>query len=375
MPRAKYKKRSDGRYEAKVFLGVDDTGKRIRKSVFAKSSAELERKVEEIHQQIRESTYIINDTVLIKDYCNHWFDTYKCQKETNTKAMYKNIIEKHISPCIGDLMINQLKKQNIQAMLNSRYDKPRTCQQIVQVLRQIIDEMKMDRCISPLDAENLTKNLSTPKYRAKEKRALNKRELEAVRKADFTDREKAFVYVLFYFGLRREEALGLMKNDFDFANNKLSIQRAIIFDGNNSECKGTKSFAGERSIDIPSECKAFFMEYVAKIDTLYLFTKVNGMPITKSSYDKMWKYIVRKMNDAVMTDKERENGITPINITAHYFRHNYCTLLYYSDVSAGKAVELMGHADYKMIMNVYKHLDEEKENTAEKLNNTIKLAL
>ena len=289
--------------------------------------------------------------------------------------MYKNIIEKHISPCIGDLMINQLKKQNIQAMLNSRYDKPRTCQQIVQVLRQIIDEMKMDRCISPLDAENLTKNLSIPKYMAKEKRALNKREIEAIRKADFSNREKAFVYVLFYFGLRREEALGLMKNDFDFINNKLNIQRAIIFDGNNSECKGTKSFAGERSIDIPSECKAFFMEYVAKIDTLYLFTKVNGMPITKSSYDKMWKYIVRKMNDAVMTDKERENGITPINITAHYFRHNYCTLLYYSDVSAGKAVELMGHADYKMIMNVYKHLDEEKENTAEKLNNTIKLAL
>lgn len=368
MPRAKYKKRPDARYETKVFLGYDDTGRRIRKSVFAKSSAELERKVFEIRQQIKESTYIINDTMLIKDYCNKWYDTYKSHKETNTKAMYKNIINKHICPCLGDLMIKQLKKQDIQAMLNSRYDRPRTCHQIVLVLKQIIDEMKMDKCISPLDAENLTKNLSIPKYKAREKRALNKLELEAIRKSDFTIRERAFVYILFYFGLRREEALGLMKNDFDFINNKLHIQRAIIFNKNNSECKGTKSFAGERSIDIPVECLDFFKSYLSSLHTLYLFTKLDGTAITKSSYDKMWKSILKKMNDAVMTDYG-------INITAHYFRHNYCTLLYYSDVSVGKAVELMGHADYRIIMNIYKHLDEEKENTSEKINKTIKLAL
>lgn len=48
-------------------------------------------------------------------------------------------------------------------------------------------------------------------------------------------------------------------------------------------------------------------------------------------------------------------------------------MLYYSGISQKKAVELMGHSDIKMIMEVYAHLDEEKESVQEKLNNAIAL--
>ncbi len=80
------------------------------------------------------------------------------------------------------------------------------------------------------------------------------------------------------------------------------------------------------------------------------------------------------MNDAVTTEKERKIGVQKINgLTAHIFRHNYCTLLYYSGISQKKAVELMGHSDIKMIMEVYAHLDEEKESVREKIDNAIAL--
>lgn len=82
----------------------------------------------------------------------------------------------------------------------------------------------------------------------------------------------------------------------------------------------------------------------------------------------------KKMNAAVITEAEKQMKVTPITLTAHYFRHNYCTLLYYSGLSVGKAVELMGHVDYKMIMQIYKHLDDQKEHTNEKINNNIKMS-
>lgn len=375
MPKNKYKKRKDGRYETKVSIGYDDTGKLIRKAVFAKTSAELEEKVFEIKRQLKEGTFVFTDKTLFSDYCDRWYTTYKSVKELNTRNMYKNIIDKHIKPCLGSLMINQIKKQDIQALINDRYDKPRTCQQIIMTLEQIINEMKIDRLIDPITAENLTKNISEPNYKAKPKRALNKRELEAIKKADFTSRERAFVNIMFYFGLRREEALALMRNDFDFNNNKLNISRAVVFDKNTAVIKSTKSYAGERSIDIPSESVDFLKDYINGITGLYLFTKNNGELITKSSYDKMWSSIIRKMNLAVQSDSEKKMGINPISITSHYFRHNYCTLLYYSGLTIGKAVELMGHADYKMIMEIYKHLDDEKENTSDKINNNIRIAL
>lgn len=374
MTRNKYKKRSDGYFEAKVSLGRDDTGKLIRKTLYAKTSAALEEKVSQLKYELKSGTYVKSTDTTVKEYINEWYKTYKSQKETNTKAMYKNIIDKHIIPCIGELQIKNITKQDIQNMINSRFDKARTCQQIVMIIKQVFDEMKSDKLIAPLDAENLTNKLSMPKYKSKQKRALNKREQEAIKKADFTDREKAFIYVIFYFGLRREEALGLQINDFDFNKRKLSIRRAVIFDINNQEIKGTKSFAGERDLNIPTESYAFLKYYVSSLKQFNLFTKLDGTEITKSSFQKMWDSIIRKMNAAIVTESEKKLCINPIQeLTPHYFRHNYCTLLYYSGITIGKAVELMGHSDYKMIMNIYKHLDEEKENTSVKIDNNIKI--
>ena len=61
------------------------------------------------------------------------------------------------------------------------------------------------------------------------------------------------------------------------------------------------------------------------------------------------------------------------DLTAHIFRHNYATMLYYSGISLKKAAALMGHADTKMIMEVYSHLNEQKEQTETKLNSFIKM--
>ena len=61
------------------------------------------------------------------------------------------------------------------------------------------------------------------------------------------------------------------------------------------------------------------------------------------------------------------------DLTAHIFRHNYATMLYYSGISLKKAAALMGHSDTRMIMEVYSHLDEQKEQTETKLNSFIKM--
>ena len=49
------------------------------------------------------------------------------------------------------------------------------------------------------------------------------------------------------------------------------------------------------------------------------------------------------------------------------FRHDFCTKLYYSEISRKKAVEIMGHASYQMIEKVYAALDEKQEKSSEKI--------
>lgn len=106
--------------------------------------------------------------------------------------------------------------------------------------------------------------------------------------------------------------------------------------------------------------------------------------MTQSSYTKFWQSIIKQLNRAIMTENQwqavehmpmnlRAKNRPIHDLTAHIFRHNYATMLYYSGISLKKAAALMGHSDTKMIMEVYSHLDEQKEQTETKLNSFIKM--
>lgn len=83
----------------------------------------------------------------------------------------------------------------------------------------------------------------------------------------------------------------------------------------------------------------------------------NGRPLTKSSYDKMWARIRNRMQEA--SDQEISG------LTAHVFRHNYCTNLCYQipTVSIKKIAQLLGDTE-KMVLEVYNHIILEREDAA-----------
>ena len=70
--------------------------------------------------------------------------------------------------------------------------------------------------------------------------------------------------------------------------------------------------------------------------------------MTQSSYVKMWTGIRKAMNAP--------------DLTAHIFRHNYCSNLCYQipTISIKKIAELLGDRE-KMVIEVYNHIILEKE--------------
>ncbi len=163
--------------------------------------------------------------------------------------------------------------------------------------------------------------------------------------------------------------------DIDLKKKTLIVNKTVVFDKNTPIVKeGVKSDAGNRTLPIPESAESFLRDFLLSVDSFYLFKGKNTETLSKTQYVKMWDRIVKKMNAAITSDKEKEIGAEPIQgLTSHIFRHNYCTMLYYSGISQKKAVELMGHFDLKMIMEVYAHLDEKKEAVQEKLNKAIAL--
>lgn len=367
----RYKKRKDGRYATTVMVGYKPDGRPNNIFLSAKTEKALRDKITELKIKAKTGELIKESDTLLSDYTDSWLTTYKASAGINTRAMYDNIVSKHIKPELGHLPLNKIVRSDIQKLINDNQEHPRTCEQIKMTINQILNCAVDDKLIS----ENVAKKVILPKHPKAEKRALTELEKKAIKKADFPLREKAFVMLLFYFGLRRGEALALSKSDIDLKNKVLSVNKTVIFDKNNPVIKaGAKSDAGNRTIPIPAHATSFLRSFLKSVDTFYLFPGKSFETLSKSQYVKMWERIVSKMNDAVTSDKEKSINAQPITgLTAHIFRHNYCTMLYYSGISQKKAVELMGHSDIKMIMEVYAHLDEKKESVQEKLDSAIAL--
>lgn len=367
----RYKKRKDGRYATTVMVGYKPDGRANNIFVSAKTEKELRDKIAEVKMKAKAGEIMKQSDMLLQDYIDSWMETYKAAASINTRAMYDNAVSKHIKPAIGYLPLNKIVRSDVQHLINDNIEHPRTCEIIKMTLVQILNSAIDDKLLF----DNVARKVTLPKKHKSEKRALTDLEKDAIKKADFTMTERALIMILFYFGLRRGEVLALTKSDIDLKKRALTVNKAVVFDVNTPIVKeGAKSDAGNRSIPIPESAVAFLRDFLKSVDTFYLFPGKNAETLSKTQYVKMWERIIKKMNDAVTSDREKIIGAEPISgLTAHIFRHNYCTMLYYSGISQKKAVELMGHSDIKMIMEVYAHLDEEKEAVQEKLNTAIAL--
>ena len=76
--------------------------------------------------------------------------------------------------------------------------------------------------------------------------------------------------------------------------------------------------------------------------------------MTKSSYDKMWRRILKGLRAASAEPVE--------DLTAHVFRHNYVTELCYQipAISIKHIAKLIGDTE-AVVMRVYSHINMERE--------------
>ena len=377
----KYKKNeARGEWITYVWDGTYDAdGKKHRKWLTSKkSSADLERQVAEFKRLVEKRGFIDEDNVLFGDYAMRWLTISKATRELNTQKMYENVIRKHFD-LIYDLPLTSIRHSHFQQIINEQSSHPRTCQQIALTFRQIIKSAVRDRYLPRTALYDILEDISLPTYKKPQKRPLTDLEKEAFFRADLDPKKRAFLNILYYTGLRRGEALALTTEDLDFDQNTLTVSKVIIYDVNDPKLKPyPKSENGKRIIPIPEDCRAQLKEYCESIPNgSYLFTSSGSPIMTKSAYDRMWESILCSLNMALGYDPQAKKGEAKekkiTSLTAHVFRHNYCTELCYQipAISTKMIAKLLGDNE-RMVIDVYGHLQEEREDLSGALSRAFK---
>lgn len=361
--KSKYTKRKDGRYQAQITIGFDEKGKRKVSYVYAYTINELEEKIRELKVEVGKGNDLSKRSMTLGVYANKWLEKKELSlrgiDSINTMKMYSFVIEKYIPDCLYNEPLINIASEDIQNIINENKSKARTCKIIKMVYKSIFKDAISERILyyNPVD------NVKVPFYSAKEKRPLTDEEDLITEVTELTDRERAYIYIIKYAGLRREEALALKREDFDFENNKIFVSRAIAFDHNKPLIKSTKNYT-KRIIPLLINIREYMRYYISNLSTDFLFTNIkNDHLITESSFKKMYASIMKKFkNEAASRCIEFGS-----DITSHTFRHNFACMLMHAGVEMKERQYLLGHKSIEVTMDIYTHIEQEKMKAPKRL--------
>lgn len=349
---AKMKKRPDGRYQISVMVGYNADGSPKRKLVYGRTQTEVQAKANDLRMQHNMGLALDSD-ITVAEWADAWLRTYKSGVEYNTLKMYSFIAAKYVKEPLGGMKLRDVKTAHLQRIVNESADKHWIVTKFRLTVRQMFGQALNNDLIPKNPASGITLPINQQQSR---KRSLTDGEVARICGLQMDDRDKCFILVLLYTGMRKSEALALTKDSIseDFAH--ITVDKTVIFKVNASEIKpNPKTSAGARTIPILAPLKDALRNYVDSIETNLLFPSATGGTMSDTAYRHMWRRFCKAMG----TDE----------ITAHIFRHNFATILYNAGVDVKAAQSILGHSSIAVTMDVYTHLGQRnKLEAAEKLN-------
>ncbi|MGN0180824.1 MAG: tyrosine-type recombinase/integrase [Candidatus Ornithomonoglobus sp.] len=349
---AKYKKRADGRYCTSIMLNID--GEKKKKYVYGKTIKEVDDKIAELRAASNKGIVVDDREVTAEQWAKLWLETYKRGKvEINTYKGYEYSVNVHIIPAIGTKRLSEIHRNELQSILNKLIDNGHfaTAKKVSLTLGQMFRTAAEEQYIF----KDVSSGLKLPSAVKQEKRVLSDEEIKNLQSVELEPKQRAFVDILMYTGLRRGEALALLPSDIDFDHKKIHVNKTLIFGSNQSTVKNsTKSAAGMRTLPMPDKL-ADTLRPIISDDVL--FPAAHGGYMSRGAFRRFW-------------DRLHAMAGLADDVTPHIFRHTYATKLFYSGVDVKTAQYLLGHSSVSVTLGIYTHLQNADNNKyIHKLNN------
>lgn len=344
-----YTTRKDGRLMKKVTIN----GKPIY--LYSNDKDDLERQyIETMHMSY--NGFVDSNNIKLKDFADKWLHLNSVGKEIRTVDEYKILISNYIIPKLGYKKVKDIKIYDIKELLKDMENTPTTAKKTLQLIKRILN----DAVDNDIVVKNVAQNIKAPKIIKKERLPLTFDEDRLIIQSK--SKYAPFFILMRYTGMRKEEIVPLTVDDVDLKNRTISINKAVTFVHNQPVIKKTKN-KKSRIVPILDIIYDTVVDLVNNSSDNLLFRKESDQKmLTDSAIKRHLESFLYDIN------KDKENKI---KFTCHQLRHSYCTMLYYAGVKIKKAQELMGHSSADMVYNIYTHLDEQRENAEELINNYI----
>lgn len=336
-------------HKERVLVGKNDAGKPLYKWATGNSLDELHDAVVQIYVDYGLiERFLVNGNVppekrlTFREYTDNWMKTYKdVSLKPTTLSGYRSMLRSHFYPAFGKRVFCQITTKELQDFLNARSDLSRKyLSDMVKffgmITRDALEDGVVDRDITA------SRKLVIPSNKKTVREALSLEDfLDVVDHLNMlTVRDRRFMALLMYTGLRRGEALGLRWEDIDQKHMLVHVCRNVTYHTSTALVGTPKTKNGYRDIPLVPHLIRI-LEPIEPTGYIITSTKKTEEPICHSTFIRTWKRISSTID---------LHGATP-----HIFRHTYLTILAGLNINVKTLQAIAGHGDIQITMNRYVH--------------------
>ena len=359
------RKRSDGRWEARIIVGHKNDGSPMYKSAFAKTQKSALKQLHQLIDLYRDVDLTEDSRMTLGEWLDKWLDEYMIfTVRESTLDSYRAMVKNQVKPFIGSKQISSLTTADMQKFYNKIKKEGRVREHPIHgktladsmvrgvhmMLHEALDTAVKERLI----AKNPTNGTTVPKCNYPEKQILGDNQLET-----FLEAIKGheywcdFFYVEVLTGLRRGEICGLKWQDINFEENKLQVKRSVSVKKGGGVSRGeTKTETGVRCIQMPPSVAELLKSKKQTAITEWVFPHFlhPEQPISPASAYRKLKVILK-------------NAELPL-IRFHDLRHTFATHATQGGVDPKTLAGILGHTNASFTLDTYTHVTSDMQKSA-----------
>ncbi|MFI8513723.1 tyrosine-type recombinase/integrase [Streptomyces sp. NPDC085460] len=352
--------RSDGRYQAAVYVLQPD-GTRARKFAYGKTWAECDAKRRALLDKVDNGVPVPTRSMKLSEWLPYWLDNIvKPRRKKTTAAKYEVHVRLYLVPMLGSKRLESLGVADVRRFLAQLEKKTSaaTAKESHRVLRTALTAA----CREELVSRNVATLVEPPTVAARELSPWSLDEtldfLAAARKDPLY---AAFVLAI-ALGFRRGEVVGLRWENVDLDKREIRVRtqrQRVAGEVYEDDPKGRRR---KQTLPLPAICVAPLRWQRLKqaaareragekwTETGYVFTTRTGQPIEPRN---LYRSFTRVAKNA---------GLRVVRL--HDARHGTATLLTAAGVPPRVVMEILGHSQIAVTMNVYTHVVQDTQREA-----------
>lgn len=367
--------RPDNRVQVTLTVGMDDSGKPIRKSFYGRTKTEAKEKRDEYKAKLNQGLVPDDGKITVGEWVDHCLVTYR----SNINPHYKKkdaIPYNRIKSSIGRMKVSSVKEVDLQNLLTNYA--PGKSQAAIEryygAIHLVFSKALKNKLIVTDPSDDLLIPNGNP---VGTHRALSKEEIDFINANWMRYRAGLWIVIMLYTGLRRGEMIALDWKNIDLTSRNIHVRQVAVLVDNTTYIEDrAKTKAGIRTIPI---CNALY-EALCTIPedkrSGYVCLSAKGELLTSKGFAKGMSgfnnAMTRIMNNEPVDQRGKRTDIEKnktsgddterkiFSIRAHDLRHTFATALYDADVDIKSAQYFMGHTDIRMTIELYTHISNER---------------